>query len=342
MSIFKLDVNYKNLTVIAAAAVVVLFLYRIQGIVTVFAVSFFIAYLLDPVIDRLEARRIPRALGILILLILLVLIFTLFALYLFPILYNEMQYLINSMPKVFASLADLAQQTADRLKMNVSFDAIRAQLEPKAGEIAKQALGAAAGLISSATGLAGRVVHLAVIPILVFYFLKDFDRLNVKVADALEKKTGGSYKKYFTDFDRILSAYFRGQIMVAAILGVLYTAVLLIAGVKPAALIGLIAGMLSIVPYLGFIIGFSTSLILAVVQYQDALHPVMVIAGFAVVQLLEGNLITPRIVGKSLGLHPTAVIFALLSGGALFGIGGMILALPVAAFIKILAAEQLK
>jgi len=130
-------------------------------------------------------------------------------------------------------------------------------------------------------------------------------------------------------------------VIVAGILAVLYTAVLLISGVKPAILIGLVSGVLSIVPYLGFIIGFGTSLILAAVQYQDILHPLMVVAGFAIVQVLEGNLITPKIVGESLGLHPTAVIFALLAGGTLFGIGGMIIALPVAAFVKIIAVKQL-
>jgi len=124
-------------------------------------------------------------------------------------------------------------------------------------------------------------------------------------------------------------------------LAVLYTTVLLVAGVKPAILIGLVSGLLSIVPYLGFIIGFGTSLVLSIVQYQDILHPMLVVGGFLIVQLLEGNLITPKIVGESLGLHPTAVIFALLAGGSLFGIGGMIIALPIAAFIKILLAEQL-
>jgi len=144
------------------------------------------------------------------------------------------------------------------------------------------------------------------------------------------------------EFDKILSVYFRGQIIVAGLLAILYTSVLLIIGVKPAILIGLISGVLSIVPYLGFIIGFGASLIIAIVQFQDFLHPLLVVGGFAIVQMIEGNFITPKIIGESLGLHPTAVIFALLAGGTLFGIGGMILALPVAAFIKILAKEQLQ
>lgn len=341
MSIFKLDINYKNLLAIALTVLVIVLLYRIQAIITIFAVSFFIAYLLDPIIDRLENAKIPRPLGILILIIFLAVLSAVFLISLFPLLYSEMQYLIDSMPKVVSSLADMAQNLAHRLNIDISLEGLKTQLAPKAGAIAKELAGAATGILSSATGFVGVIVHFAIVPILVFYFLKDFDRMNAKLFDILARKSDKDYKRYILDFDRLLSAYFRGQIIVAAILAVLYTAVLLIAGVKPAVLIGLISGVLSIVPYLGFIIGFGTSLVLAVVQYQDILHPLLVVGGFAVVQMLEGNLITPKIVGESLGLHPTAVIFALLAGGSLFGIGGMIIALPVAAFIKILAKEQL-
>lgn len=341
MSVFKLDINYKSLTAIAVTAAVIFLLYKIQDIVTVFAVSFFVAYLLDPVIDRMEAAKIPRVIGILILIVFLVLLITVFIISILPLLYSETMYLINTMPKTISSLVDMAQQTANTLHIDISLAGIKAQLAPKAGTLAKEAVQAAIGLLSSATNMAGVVINLAIIPILIFYFLKDFDCLSEKLFNIINKKTDKDYRRYFENFDKILSAYFRGQIMVAFILGVLYTAVLLIAGVKPAILIGLISGVLSIVPYLGFIIGFGTSMILSIVQYQDVLHPLIIVCGFAVVQMLEGNLITPKIVGGSLGLHPTAVIFALLAGGSLFGIGGMIIALPVAAFIKVLASEQL-
>jgi predicted PurR-regulated permease PerM len=245
-------------------------------------------------------------------------------------------------PKVVASLTDTAQHMAERLNIDITLDSLKNQLAPKAGEIAKQTLNAVEGLLASATTAVGSIINLAIVPILIFYFLKDFDRLNNKLYEIIGRKEDGEkLKRYLTEFDTILSVYFRGQVIVAAILAVLYTAVLLIVGVKPAVLIGLVSGVLSIVPYLGFIIGFGSSLILAIVQFQDILHPLMVVAGFAIVQMIEGNFITPKIVGESLGLHPTAVIFALLAGGSLFGIGGMIIALPIAAFIKILIKEQI-
>jgi len=341
MSIFKLDINYKNLAVIALAVFTLVLLYKIQVIISVFVISFFIAYLLDPVIDRLEQLRIPRALGIIILIIITFIILTILSFTLFPLVYKEMQYLIRSTPETISSLIDMAQRLADKFNADISLANIKAQLAPKAAEITQQLFATAGGLLSSAKGAINSILHLAIIPILVFYFLKDFDHMSDKLFKILKRNTDKDYRRYIIDFDKILSVYFRGQIIVATILGVLYTCVLLIAGVKPAILIGMISGILSVVPYLGFIIGFSASLVLAIVQYQDILHPALVIGGFTIVQLLEGNVITPKIIGESLGLHPTAVIFALLAGGSLFGIGGMIIALPVAAFIKILIREQL-
>ena len=341
MSIFKLDINYKNIAVLMLCAFALIIAYKVQTIISVFAISFFIAYLLDPVIDRMENAKIPRAAGILILIVLLGIAVTLFMLAVVPLLYTEVQYLTKTLPKAITSLAGMAESVADRIGLDTSVSSLKDQLAPKAGEIARQIMSAAGDILSSATTAVSAVIDIAIIPILVFYFLKDFDRLNAKLFRIIERKSGKEYTKYFIEFDKILSVYFRGQIIVAAILAVLYTSVLLIAGVKPAILIGLLSGILSIVPYLGFIIGFSASLVLAVVQYQDFLHPAMVVGGFIVVQAIEGNFITPKIVGDSLGLHPTAVIFALLAGGSLFGLGGMILALPVAAFLKILIKEQL-
>jgi len=338
---FKLDMNYKNLLIAVLIGIVLVMLYRIQTIISVFAVSFFIAYLMDPVIDRLERLKIPRAAGILMLIVALTIILGLLMLWLLPVIYSELEYLAKSTPKIVTSVLDMAQRMADTTGMDISLDNIQRTLAPKAGQITAQALNALENIIASATSAVGTLINAALIPILIFYFLKDFDRISANLFELSEKRYGSSIKQYMMDFDKILSKYFRGQIIIAGILGVMYTAALLIADVKPAILIGLVSGVLSIVPYLGFMIGFSTSLALAVVQHQDILHPFLVVAGFTVAQAAESNFFTPKIIGETLGLHPTVVIFALLAGGTLFGIGGMILALPIAAFIKVLGAKKL-
>lgn len=338
---FKLDLNYRNLIVIAATLLVFALIYKIQSIISIFAISFFLAYLMDPVIDKLEEFKIPRTLGILIFMAVFAMGMAIVTISLFPLLYTEINYLIESTPSIVASTIDTIQNTACRMGFDISLESIRETIGPKIGVITQEGLKAAEGLVSSASAAVTTVLNLAITPIITFYFLRDFDTLKDKLFDILKKHSDKDYKCYLLEFDKILSVYFRGQVIVAAILGVLYTAVLLIVGVKPAVLIGLVSGLLSIVPYLGFMIGFATSLILAIVQFQDLFHPLMVVVGFSVVQAIEGNFITPKIVGESLGLHPTAVIFALLAGGTLFGIGGMIIALPIAAFLKILIKEQL-
>jgi len=342
MSLFKLDMNYKNLLVVAGALLVLAMLYHIQSIITIFAVSFFIAYLLDPIVDFAERGKIPRSISIIFLIITMSALFMVLLAWLMPILYHELEYLIKTTPESLSALADVFKNTLSKLNLDISVETIKAQLAPKAGEIASKSFDAVTNFAASVTGAVSSIVNLALIPIITFYFLRDFDHMNEKIFNIMERKGGQRYKSYLLEFDEILSKYFRGQVIVALILSVLYTSILLIAGVKPAILIGLVSGILSIVPYLGFIIGFGTSMVLAIVQHQDVLHPMLVLGGFLVVQLLEGNLITPKIVGESLGLHPAAVIFALMAGGSLFGIAGMIIALPVAAFIKVLASEYLK
>jgi predicted PurR-regulated permease PerM len=262
--------------------------------------------------------------------------------WLVPILYRELEMLVSMTPKYVASLGDMINGLFAKLHIDISVSSLKSQLAPKSEEIAGKLLDAIRVFLSSATGAISSIISIALIPIVTFYFLRDFDKMSANLFEILEKNGGKSYKQYLLDFDEILSKYFRGQIIVALILSALYTSILLISGVKPAILIGVVSGLLSVVPYLGFIIGFGTSIILAIVQYQDFLHPLLVFGGFVLVQAIEGNYITPKIVGESLGLHPTAVIFALMAGGTLFGIAGMILALPVAAFIKVLASEYLK
>jgi len=340
MSIIKLEINYKNLLIAAVAVGVIVLLFKLQTIITVFAVSFFIAYMFDPVVDIFEARRIPRYLTILVMMALAAALIALFLAWLIPVAASELQYLANNSQNYIDAAFGFIQHSAATLNIQLDVEAVQQHIASRSTDYIREIFSSMSSIMSSFTKVTGVVLNIALIPILVFYFLKDFDNILARALEFLNNKFKMDFKGYYTEFDSILSKYFRGQIIVAFILGVLYTVVLLIAGVKPAVIVGAVSGILSIVPYLGFIVGFSTSVILAALQYSDVLHPVMVIIGFSIVQFLEGNFITPKIIGGSLGLHPTAVIFALMAGGSLFGIGGMIIALPVAAFIRVLISER--
>lgn len=341
MSIINLDINYKNLFIAAITVGVIFLLFKIQSIITVFAVSFFIAYLLDPAVDFFEAKRIPRWLSILVMMGLMALLFTLFLVWFIPVAASETQYFLRSVPQYADNLLDFIHATATRLNIELDVADIKTQVSQQVSGSMNEIFSSISGLMTSIGSAISTIIHISLVPILVFYFLRDFDKLNEKLFRIIENRTEKDYKRYFQEFDRILSAYFRGQLLIAVILGVLYTTVLLIVGVKPAVIVGMVSGILSVVPYLGFIIAFATSVMLAALQFGDVLHPVMVIVGLSAVQAVEGNFLTPKIIGESLGLHPTAVIFALLTGGSLFGIGGMIIALPLAAFLRVLAKERL-
>ncbi|PLX67504.1 MAG: hypothetical protein C0603_08920 [Denitrovibrio sp.] len=204
MSIFKLDINYKNLAIIALALFSLVLIYKIQEIISVFAISFFIAYLLDPIIDKLESFKIPRTLGIVILMVITLSIAIVISAYLLPLLYSEIEYLTKAAPEVINSLMDMVEKLATRFNTDVSMANIKAQFAPKAGAIAKELFSALTGVLSSASGAIGTVVNLAIIPILVFYFLKDFDRMNEKLFKIMENKSDTDYKRYFKDFDSIL------------------------------------------------------------------------------------------------------------------------------------------
>ncbi len=341
MSVAKFDITIRNLLIVAGVVLVLMLIYRLQLLVTTFAVSFFLAYLFDPVIDWFEEHNLSRLTAILLLFFIILLLLLFFLSYLLPVLYEEAIYFINELPGLFRKALDYADAVAARFNTDISFSGLKEFLIPKLGSFSEGAVSTMDGVLSSVNSLIGFVLNLALIPILTFYFLKDFDSIRDSMFEIFSRKGWASFPEHFMKFNQLLSRYFRGQILVALILGILYTVTLLVAGVKPAILVGMVSGVLSIVPYLGFIIGLVVSVILAVAQYGDVLHPLMVIAGFSVAQALEGNVITPKIVGSTLNLHPTAVIFALMAGGSLMGISGMIIALPLAAFLKVLGSEYI-
>jgi len=173
------------------------------------------------------------------------------------------------------------------------------------------------------------------IPVVAFYLLRDWDRLVAWIDRMLPRSIEPTVAYLAREADSVLGAFVRGQLAVMLALGIFYGAALTIMGLSVGPLIGMVAGLLSFVPYLGFIVGFGSALIAALVQYGDWGHVLIVVAIFTVGQLLEGYVLVPRLVGEKIGLHPVAVIFAVLAGGYLFGFLGVLLALPAASVILV-------
>jgi predicted PurR-regulated permease PerM len=190
----------------------------------------------------------------------------------------------------------------------------------------------------STSGLAivGWLSSFVLVPVVTFYLLRDWDHLVQRLHELLPRRMEKKVAAIARDSDEVLGAFLRGQLLVMLVLGAVYSIGLLIVGLKLWLLIGMLSGLVSFVPYLGFIVGIVVAGFAILVQTQEVFQLVPVLVVFGVGQLLEGMLLTPLLVGDKIGLHPVAVIFAVLAGGQLFGFLGILLALPVAAVIAVL------
>ncbi len=188
--------------------------------------------------------------------------------------------------------------------------------------------------------VAAVLTNLVLIPVVTFYLLRDWDLLVGGIHDLLPRNMEGEISRMAGDVDRVLGAFFRGQLMVMLALGLIYTIGLSVVGIELAVLIGMGAGLLSIVPYLGSIVGVLVAAGAAVYQFHDMYHVLMVLLVFGFGQAAEGMYLTPKLVGNQIGLHPVTVIFAVLAGGQLFGFLGILLALPVAAALNVLVRDM--
>ena len=182
----------------------------------------------------------------------------------------------------------------------------------------------------------GWLMNLVLIPVVTFYLLRDWDLLIKGIRELLPRKIEPTVSTLASEIDEVLGAFVRGQLMVMFALGVIYTAGLWLIGLDLAFIIGMGAGLLSVVPYLGTAVGLVAAVLAAIFQFQDLFHTIMVLLVFGAGQMLEGMVLTPKLVGDRIGLHPVVVIFAVLAGGQLFGFLGILLALPVASALNVL------
>jgi predicted PurR-regulated permease PerM len=196
-----------------------------------------------------------------------------------------------------------------------------------------------ANISQSGLAMLSAVANLVLIPVVTFYLLRDWDVLVEKFGSLIPRYYFGTVSNLAKQCHETIGAFFRGQLLVMGALSVIYAIGLMLIGLDLGLLIGLLAGIASIVPYLGAIVGIGAGLFAAFFQFGDITHLVLVVVVFSVGQTLEGTVLTPKLVGDRIGLHPVAVIFAVLAGGQLFGFVGILLALPAAAVIMVLLRQ---
>jgi predicted PurR-regulated permease PerM len=329
--------------IVAALAVGAVFaaLWVLKAALTPLAAAFVVAYLLDPLIDRFEARRVRRPFAIFLLLGGVgggVLGFLLFVI---PRLVREISALADRMPKY---LERFVTEGVPALERRLGVD-LPHTLEEVLGQRGAEltALGTArdvlTGTVATLSGTVGLVVALLVIPILAYYLLVEFDSIVARMGEWVPPRHRAYVFDKVRTADRLIAGFLRGQLLVAATLGVLYAVGFSVIGIDLAIGVGLLAGAMALIPYLGNIVAVTTATVLCVLKFGVDGHLLAVIGWYVVVQNLEGFVLTPRIVGQSVGLHPAAVIVALLIGGDLFGFLGLLIAVPAAAVAKVFADE---
>ena len=324
--------------VVAAAAWL---LWLLAPVLTPFAIAALLGWLGDPVVDRLEARGRSRGAAVALVFTVMTVVFVALALLLVPLVQRQIVTLIDSFPRYQAWLVDTVvpwvesttRLDVDRwLDVDYAVGMLRDHWE-SAGGFARTMLGY---LTRSGSMLLGLVVNAVLVPVLAFFFLRDWDVLVERIAALVPPRHLDTVSRLARESDAVLGGFLRGQFMVMLILGVGYAIGLQIVGLDLGILIGMVAGLLTFVPYVGPASLLVLGCIAALAQYGDWQHLAGVLAVFGVGQVVESYWLTPKLVGDRIGLHPMAVMFAVLAGGQLFGFLGMLLALPVAAVANVL------
>lgn len=323
----------------AALAFAILFLVLLSGILLPFVAGMALAYFLDPLADRLEARKVPRALATTAVLAAFFIIFVAFLLLLLPLLQGQLVGMVQQLPSVIRAaidgLASLLETASTRIEPE-QMDEIRGALADLQKQAAGWALGLIRGVWSSGLALLNVIGLLFITPVVAWYLLRDWDHMVARIDGWLPRDHAETIREQGRKIDQTLAGFVRGQAMVCLILGVAYAVALQLAGLRYGLAVGMIAGLISFIPYVGSIVGLVLSLGLGYLQFGVSLQLGVLAVIFFAGQAVEGNFLTPKLVGERVGLHAVWVMFALLAGGALFGFVGVMLAVPVAAIIGVL------
>ena len=320
-------------------------LYLLSGVLLPFVAGLLVAYFLDPVADRLERAGCSRTLATSVITVAFFVLVAAAAAVLFPLLQGQVMGLVGKVPGWVAAIRERADPLLENFQATLTEEQI-ARLREAAGSYAGDAaklLGAMIGRLVSGGAAFFQILSLIVItPLVAFYLLRDWDRIVANFDDLLPRDLAPTVREQMRAIDSTIAAWVRGQATVCVLLGAWYGLGLTLVGLEFGLVIGFLTGLISFVPYFGMGLGLAVALGVAFSQFSGALPFVLVAGVFALGQVAEGYLLTPRLVGEKVGLHPVWVIFALFAGGALFGFTGILLAVPVAAVIGVLVRFALE
>jgi len=331
-----------------ATAVFLLALWFLGDVILPFVLGGAIAYCLDPIADRLERAGCSRMAAVGIITLVAIFIFVLLILLVIPTLVQQTAALIDTAPELFDQLRNglterFPQLLDDQSAVYQQLLAIGDTIQSKGGELVN-------GLVSSALGLINILVLIVIVPVVAVYMLLDWDNMTAKIDEMLPRDHVETVRMLARDIDATLASFIRGQGTVCLVLGTYYAVALMLAGLNFGLIVGFIAGLITFIPYVGALVGGVLAVGLALFQFWGAVEVLdgenvsyatnwlrigIVAAIFGLGQFLEGNILTPKLVGESVGLHPVWLLFALSVFGSLFGFVGMLVAVPIAAIIGV-------
>ncbi|HEX9327435.1 MAG TPA: AI-2E family transporter, partial [Reyranella sp.] len=332
---------------VAMAAVFLLSLWLLNNILLPFVVGMVVAYFLDPVVVRLQRLGMSRTWATTAVTIFAVLLAIGVAMAILPPLFGQLQSLVLNLPdytvKLAARITPLIDPVRERLNLPpLSLQELQAEVAQRAGQVLAVA-GAVAGKVAQG-GLAifNLLALLFLTPVVTFYLLRDWERLITALDGALPRDHADTIRKLARESNAAIAGYVRGQALVCISLGTIYAIGLSLVGLQFGLMIGLIAGAISFIPFVGTFVGAVMALGMALVQFPpDWIGVAKVAVVFLVGQMMEGNVLSPKLVGDRVGLHPVWIMFALLAGGSLFGFVGILIAVPTAAVIGVIVRHLL-
>jgi predicted PurR-regulated permease PerM len=332
-----------------AIALIALFLwlsYVLRQILIPLTLAFIVAYIFDPLVDVFENRKIPRTLTIGILLVIIIAGFAAVLLIIVPSLIRQSIDLVHYLQESYPDIKKNLEETIARFsgtglaeRLSTSLEGMLEALKARAPQMLESAQSVLAGLVSGTVGFVGAIVNFILFAVVSVYLLKDFDRITTKIEELIPPSRKEYLLGVMQKTNTNLRSFFRGQLIVCTILAAIYAIGLTIVGVPFALLIAIAGGYGQIVPYLGTALGIVPAAVLALIKFGDIWHPLAAIAVFAIGQSLEGFIITPKIVGDKVGLHPVVIILAILIFGKLLGFLGVLFAVPLAAIMKVMLGE---
>lgn len=309
-------------------------LWFLGDVILPFIVGGALAYVLDPIADRLERAGLSRPVAVSIIALVAVLIVVLLFLLVIPTLVGQATQLFQTAPTLFV---ELQSWLTERFPGLMDADSpIRRQLIAFGQAIQERGGQILNGVLNSAMSVINLLVLIIVVPVVAFYLLLDWDKMKARIDEMLPRDHAPVIRQIAGDIDRTLASFMRGQGTVCLILGTGYAVALMLVGLNFGLVVGFVAGLISFIPYVGALVGGALALGLALFQFWgDWLMIGAVAAIFFAGQFIEGNILSPRLVGKSVGLHPVWLIFALSVFGSVFGFVGMLVAVPIAAMLGV-------